>query len=176
MKLAQTEGIIAESLMPYPNPVRYPSKSWFLNELEKHPIKTAPRVKFQSVYRVTSYEDVLAWLTSKAGFISLGIPWGVTVDSQGRCLTFTPGSGGHAIAVVGIAPDRLDEDGKPCVMIANSWGDKWGDRGYFYVGKRWWNQALAHRYTVAIACSDIKLPTPQRHSFRKNPVDLKGGL
>ena len=35
--------------------------------------------------------------------------------------------GGHAVAAVGF------DDSKKCMIIRNSWGEEWGDNGYFYM-------------------------------------------
>jgi C1A family cysteine protease len=42
----------------------------------------------------------------------------------------TPGDqklGGHAVLIVGY------DDTKKCLIVRNSWGENWGDKGYFYL-------------------------------------------
>jgi C1A family cysteine protease len=42
--------------------------------------------------------------------------------------------GGHAIMCVGYNDDEIDADGnKGCWIMRNSWGEDWGDNGYFYL-------------------------------------------
>ncbi len=48
----------------------------------------------------------------------------------GRCLCLASNEtvlGGHCVMAVGY------DDAKQMFIIRNSWGDKWGDHGYFYM-------------------------------------------
>ena len=50
----------------------------------------------------------------------------------GKMLMPKPGEqclGGHAVMAVGYD----DNEGKGCVLVRNSWGPKWGQRGYFWM-------------------------------------------
>jgi C1A family cysteine protease len=40
--------------------------------------------------------------------------------------------GGHAVAAVGF-DDNFKESGKGYFIVKNSWGESWGDKGYFYM-------------------------------------------
>ena len=44
--------------------------------------------------------------------------------------------GGHAVLVVGY------DDARQWAIVRNSWGEKWGDKGYFYLPYQYWNDGL----------------------------------
>jgi C1A family cysteine protease len=44
--------------------------------------------------------------------------------------------GGHAVLVVGY------DDTKQWAIVRNSWGDNWGDKGYFYLPYQYWTDNL----------------------------------
>lgn len=51
--------------------------------------------------------------------------------------------GGHAVLAVGY------DDGAKVLIIRNSWGDEWGDKGYFYMPYEYIeNPSLAHDFWV----------------------------
>jgi hypothetical protein len=52
--------------------------------------------------------------------------------------------GGHEVCVVGVDAERR------LVRIANSWGDGWGDSGYFWLGWDDWGVLLADQGDVTV--------------------------
>lgn len=50
--------------------------------------------------------------------------------------------GGHAVLVVGY------DDSKQWFIVRNSWGDSWGDKGYFYLPYEFFNKGFASDFWV----------------------------
>jgi C1A family cysteine protease len=56
--------------------------------------------------------------------------WDNATATHGKLDTFQPGTvrGGHAVAAVGYTADRR-------IIIRNSWGTSWGDKGFAYASE-----------------------------------------
>lgn len=66
--------------------------------------------------------------------------------------------GGHAVAAIGF-DDNFKESGKGYFIVKNSWGESWGDRGYFYMPYEYIsNNALSYLDDFWIIKS-VKKPT-----------------
>lgn len=50
--------------------------------------------------------------------------------------------GGHAVLIVGY------DDDKQCLIVRNSWGAEWGDKGYFYMPYEYVTKGLAFDFWV----------------------------
>jgi C1A family cysteine protease len=50
--------------------------------------------------------------------------------------------GGHAVLIVGY------DDTKQCLIVRNSWGEAWGDKGYFYMPYAYVQAGLAFDFWV----------------------------
>jgi len=92
----------------------------------------APANKFKSTKQLSGLDDVK---TSLAGghmvafgfrvyesFKKIGADGVMPIPSSSEKLL-----GGHAILAVGY------DDAKQALIVRNSWSDKWGDHGYFYM-------------------------------------------
>lgn len=53
--------------------------------------------------------------------------------------------GGHAVLVVGY------DDTNQWAIVRNSWGDNWGDKGYFYLPYHYWTQNLTMDMWTGVA-------------------------
>jgi len=73
--------------------------------------------------------------------------------------TTKKGLGGHAMCCVGY------DDSKKVFIVRNSWGTKWGDKGYGYVPYAW--------MTDADACSDL-WTVRRAHNLDFSMVDAEG--
>ena len=129
MKAAQKFGICDEVMWPYDT-----NKCW---------IKPPPQCYTQALgYKITAYKYIPSGNVDAAkGFIDQGYPIEMGMDLFKQFtnsemalngLLRMPGSGektigGHAVAVVGF------DDVKQRFMVRNSWGQNWGDHGYFYM-------------------------------------------
>ncbi|HRZ19654.1 MAG TPA: C1 family peptidase [Methanofastidiosum sp.] len=120
-------GACSESLWPY-------SISKFATKPNCCSYRDATNHKVLEYQRISSLEDMKFCLASDLPFV-FGISIYVSFESvevrqtgivpmpgiQEKCL------GGHAVCAVGY------DDEKEWLIVRNSWGNQWGDKGYFYL-------------------------------------------
>lgn len=111
-----------------------------------------------------SYDDVFRWLAMGTGGVVIGIRWslgdGAIVES------YRPGGGGHAVAFMGYTR-RKDSQGRNYVLLLNSWGERWGNRGWAEIAPVAIEQMLRDSYTVMIGLTDMVDVKPRRVDFTK---------
>jgi len=152
---ARDVGHCAESLWPYTG--RYTRN--IPDECYKNTI-----AKISKYVSLKSSDQLHRFIGSGQGFGLLGIMWGRDIDQQvgaGQVVTRYDGNGrgGHAIAILGYYFDSsLNEI---VFIIANSWDERWGERGYFRVSASCMNQMLKHRWTVLLGFTDQTRPKPR---------------
>ena len=69
---------------------------------------------FPFVFGIMLYESFDSDKTTKTGIVSMP-------------LKNEKDNGGHAVLAVGY------NDESQCLIVRNSWGEEWGDKGYFYL-------------------------------------------
>ena len=84
-------------------------------ESDIHSMKNSLASGFPFVVGIAIYPSFLTTSVNKTGIVSM------PNRNKEKCL------GGHAVLVVGYS------DIKQHWILRNSWGDKWGDKGYFYL-------------------------------------------
>ena len=160
-KVATQRGLPPESMWPYSdryNPRPPVSKDNLLKAAEPN------RVKRTTILR--SVEDVVNWMATGQGPVQLGIRWGVKLNSDGVVTRWSPSGGGHAVYLRG----RTKKFGKPASILANSWGKRWGDRGYAYLPDDILIRMLRDRYSVFQGFSGMAQPRRRFIKFTKENV------
>jgi len=120
-------GAAAEILWPY-DPAKFARKP------SKKAYTDATNRKFSSYLRISTFNDQLACLNDGYPFV-FGFSvyesfMSDTVASNGIVPMPQPSEkqmGGHAVLAVGY------DSTKKQVIVRNSWGSGWGDKGYFYM-------------------------------------------
>jgi C1A family cysteine protease len=127
IQVIKTVGFCRESLWPYiedkfsvkPADEAYAEAQkhraiyhFRLNDLND--MKTCLANGYPFVLGIAVYESFMSEQTASTGIVQMPTP-------------FESCEGGHAVMCVGY------DDSKNCLIIRNSWGPTWGDKGYFYL-------------------------------------------
>ncbi len=136
-KVAMRYGVCPEELTGYPR--GYPSSSARSKILSDSNYKAAEPYKCLSIWKVPrNHEETLDFLGGGGG-INFGIAYGSNTIPNDRIMRrFSPGRGGHAMAVLG-----YKEDGT--LRAVNSHGD-----GEYFITAKAWDEILRHGRTTAI--------------------------
>jgi len=139
---------------PYPN--SYPT-SYKVDAI------TAKRNAFEGVFRCRNLNQIRASLSD-----GMVVVVGMKIPKSMKKMTgdfykmgkYDQGEYGHAMLVVGYSDYKYGGAFK----IANSWGEKWGDNGFFWVDYKSFYRMLVAAY----ACTDKKR---YRAELDDNPID-----
>jgi hypothetical protein len=166
-KAVKQTGICREEIAPYPN--RYPGHSWMTQIMRDD----ASKYKLLSHTEMSSVEQIKSFLGSGIGVVQIGISWNNSMNpsSNGTITSFSGGGGGgHSVSICGYLPDsdiNVKSSAGYWLILKNSWGTRWGVRGYCYVDPKAVEQMLRHQFTVMIGRSEMVHPEP-----RPVPVDF----
>lgn len=105
------------------------------------------------------------WPTVEAGFDYFPRAYRTTTGRLELPEAEEPFAGRHAVSLVGFKDD--------CLLFRNSWGPEWGDGGYGYISREYFD---AHVTTVDVRWSSAVGPSPAmnrclgriKHSARSN--------
>lgn len=172
-KLSTEFGICLESVLPYPNPVRYPGGGH--RSIPADAWEAAKAFRIRTTKFITEEQETKQWLGSGAGLVEIGIAWGnaMTPDNRGAIMSFRAGGGGHAISLTGYLPCEeagVDTPEGYVYILDNSWGKQWGKQGRAFVAPRAVRQMLEHRFTTFVGLSDMLDVKPRSVDFTKDSV------
>jgi hypothetical protein len=167
-KCVTNDGICPDAIAPYPS--RYPGHRWVTQAMRD----AAKPYTMKTHTTMRSADEIKRYIGSGIGIVQIGISWGraMTPDARGCIRSFAPGGGGHAVTFTGYVPDS--DIGQRStkgywLLLKNSWGTRWGDKGFAYVDPQAVDQMLRHQWTVMIGRSDMQTPDPRPlpHDFTK---------
>jgi len=137
-------GICEEQYMPYlTTPIsQAPSSS---------AVKNAFNYKITSYKRLNSLTDVKISLSTDKKPVIIGMAVFESMESENVKNTgilpmpeFTEQElGGHAVLIVGY------DDTKKYLIVRNSWGNAWGDKGYFYMSYDYFNKYVFDKWILS---------------------------
>lgn len=164
LKCAREFGQCPIDVMPYPDPVEY------TGEIPEQAWEAASPFRIRSHAFCHTYDDVFNFLASGQGGVEIGIAWGNGMTPRNGVInTFSPGSGGHAVALLGYSK-RTDSSGRKFIWMANSWSIEWGNQGWAEVAPSAIDAMCRHADTVMIGMSDLAVPKPRRIDWMKESV------
>jgi hypothetical protein len=145
-------GLCREETMPYsPNYVTNVPREAF-DEAGEHLI--------QSHTQLYSYEDCFKFLSAGIGAIVIGIPW---VESLARHQGTDPVEevggqvlGQHCVCLGGYPSDK-DENGENYLLLFNSHGPEWGDRGRAKIAPKVIRRWASTQQVSIIGISDMQV-------------------
>ena len=141
LDVARKYGAIKDDLMPFASGQLYPGET-------KTFFALAAQLKIASYFNLgTTLANWRSWLATKGPILTrLGVDqtWDQATTTNGKLDTYLPNTvrGGHAVALVGYTADRL--------IVRNSWGTGWGDKGFAYASFAYAQAAFTEAYGVTV--------------------------
>jgi len=154
-RLATEHGLVTERDWPYPS--RY-------NPARPAGYESMTRYKISGFDAIKDFDDLIAVLLSRKA-VNIGISWGRAMDRHndgGVVTSFSPGGGGHAIALMGARVKDFAGNtlGYPHPVLYNSWSRRWGRAGRCLLSRQAVEQMLSHRWTVMMVLHGAPTPKP----------------
>lgn len=139
----QNYGVCEESYFPY-------NVDNFAIPPTELALTNAIQYKIKSFHAVANLDEIRQVLALKQQPVLMGMEVYSSFESQSVSETGIvpipqPGEqcmGGHAVLIVGY--DNI----KKCLIVRNSWGESWGDKGYFYLPYEFIDKRLAFDFWV----------------------------
>ena len=155
---ARDTGALLESEYPY-----WRDGEPFERELPLNLVTRAKLHRVRSVARATTGEEVIQRLGAGIGATVFGMYWTSAMSSyQGGVIDGVPGGrslGGHAVCAVDY------ERSRGIIWVANSHGERWGDRGWFAVTVDTMTQLLSQPFG-AYTVSGVQGFAPRKYRFK----------
>lgn len=152
-------GTCYETTFPYPQQ--------YTTRIPEGAYNDAAQFKLLNSVELRSYDDCLTFLTMGLGGIQIGIGWNQSCDPvNGVIENYHGGGGGHSVAILDWST-QIDSQGKPYLVLFNSWGREWGNCGTAEVSPRAVEQMIRSQYAVFIGFSDMANLKPRPFDWTK---------
>src|SRR5215208_1936376 len=141
LDIARKFGVVTDPTLPFASGKLYPQDA-------KTFYAIAALRKVLAYFNLdTNLSSWRAWLATKGPILTrldVDRTWDEATANGGNLDEYKSKTarGGHAIALVGYTPDRF--------IVRNSWGTRWGDKGYAYASLAYAQEAFTEAYGVAI--------------------------
>lgn len=161
VRLAKEKGLCREEMWRYTGKYHTKPPQFSLEEC----YADAASRKIENHVKMTDYDSVYSFIDLGLGGISIGMRWNSFCEAK-VCERYQSRSGGgHAISLLYKSP-RLDSQGRNYIWMNNSWGARWGNRGWSEWSPQFINDVFADRsYTVAYGLTDMVDPTPRPQTY-----------
>lgn len=148
VKAAMSYGMAPEDIWPYRNV--------YTTKVPENVYPIAKQHKIKQFTEIKDYADAFDFLATGTGAIIIGIKWRSGHANAGKTLTKDTGRviGGHALALTGYVDEKWDGE-KPLIMT-NSHGTGWGDKGHTLVAPELIDRWAKDRYTEMYGVSDLE--------------------
>lgn len=141
LDIARKFGSVRDSVLPFASGNLYQGKAETFYAL-------ASQLKIASYFNLgLNLANWRTWMATKGPILTrLGVDatWDNAASTNGKLDVYQPDTvgGGHAIAIVGYTSDRL--------IVRNSWGEDWGDKGFGYASLAYAQAAFTEAYGVSL--------------------------
>lgn len=146
--------------------IDYPYPDRYTTNIPQQAYQYASKYKIGYHAVLKNWDEIIKFLKTQ-GTVVVGGDWGRWgPDASGLCTRFTSGGGGHAWIICGWDETKktFSED---VLEGVNSHGKRWARKGFHYMTRRFIDQFLAARWTVAIGISRLSVPGPTKYSFEQ---------
>jgi hypothetical protein len=144
LKVVKKIGALKTSVLPFKG-------SGLVSLKEAHFLKVAGRLKVKAYFnlcrsQVGKLERFKEWLAFHGPILTrlkVDPAWN-TIKSDGRLRSYDRrrANGGHAVAIVGYTPSHF--------IIRNSWGPRWGHKGFAYASYDYTRDAFHEAYGIVV--------------------------
>lgn len=144
MDILRKYGAVPETLLPF-----HITTNMYLGDEDAFYATAATRKIASYVNLLKNTANWRTWLATRGPILvglSVDHTWDNATATQGKLDTFMPNTvrGGHAVAAVGYRADGR-------IIIRNSWGTAWGDKGFAYASEAYIAAAFfAESYGVTV--------------------------
>jgi hypothetical protein len=141
LDVARKLGVVLDSVLPFDSGKLYQGSEEVFYAL-------AAQLRITSYFNLgTNLGNWRTWLATKGPILirlDVDTTWYNAEATQGKLDTYQAPSepAGHAVALVGYTPDRL--------IVRNSWGKDWGDKGFAYASFAYAQGAFTEAYGIAV--------------------------
>jgi len=133
VRLLQSTGIPLESTVPYTDQYRSMVSRYREASRNAQVLDEAKQYIVPDHLVCESFEQAMAWVACRCGSVHIGMRWPIPIDSRGVAQNYKrAGNGGHAVE--GVTCQKWN--GQWYLKVANSHSTRYGDAGYFYLGRQ----------------------------------------
>lgn len=141
LDICRNFGVVLDSILPFNSCSLYPRST---NEF----YVIAAQRKIASYFNLgRNLTDWRAWIANNGPILTrlnVDATWDNASANGGKLDSYQPltARGGHAVALVGYTQDRF--------IVRNSWGIKWGDKGFAYASNAYAADSFTEAYGVSL--------------------------
>jgi len=133
IRLLKELGLPLESSVPYTDNYNAMVLRYRQAVRDQRILAEASQFKLEDHLVCESFEQSMAWVACRCGSVHIGMRWPIPIDSRGVAQNYKrAGNGGHAVE--GVTCQKWD--GQWYLKVANSHSTRYGDAGYFYLGRQ----------------------------------------
>lgn len=141
LDIARKFGVVRDITLPFASGKLYPKEA-------KTFYAIAALRKIGAYFNLdVNLSNWRSWLATKGPILTrldVDATWDEATANRGRLEEYKPQTkrGGHAVAIVGYTPDGF--------IVRNSWGTRWGDKGFAYASLAYAQEAFTEAYGVEV--------------------------
>lgn len=141
LDISRKYGAVLDALLPFEGGALYPGPAQTFYAI-------ASQRRIANYFNLgTSLASWRGWLANKGPILTrlnVDETWDNATSTVGKLATYKPTTEprGHAVALVGYTATHL--------IVRNSWGTSWGDRGFAYASNAYAQAAFTEAYGVSL--------------------------
>jgi hypothetical protein len=142
LDVARKYGVVRDGVLPFRTGRLYTGDTRAFYAI-------ASQLKIASYFNLSArpFAELKEWIATQGPIVTrldVDRTWDRASDTNGQLDTYQAGTarGGHAVAIVGYKRESL--------IVRNSWGTGWGDRGFAYASEDYARKAFTEAYGVYV--------------------------